>query len=135
MISLPLPYSNYARIALRAWLFLRFALRSAWLELREDYDLLFATSTPLTTALLGIAMQLCGRGKPFVFEVRDLWPELPRALGMKNPILLGGMSLLEWLAYRSADVWVGLSPGIVESIKLSAPRSLRGRDDPQWLRS
>lgn len=125
VISLQLPYSNYATIAWRSWLFLRFALRSAWLALREDYDLLFATSTPLTAALPGIVMKLCGRGKPFVFEVRDLWPELPRALGMKNPILLGGMSLLEWLAYRSADVCVGLSPGIVEGIKRRAPRSRR----------
>ena len=125
VISLPLLYSNYATIARRVWLFLRFALRSAWLALREDYDLLFATSTPLTAALPGILMKLCGRGKPFVFEVRDLWPELPSALGMKNPILLGGMSLLEWLAYRSADVCVGLSPGIVEGIKRRAPRSRR----------
>ena len=125
VISLPLPYSNRASIARRAWLFLRFALRSSWLALREDYDLLFATSTPLTAALPGIAMKLCGRGKPFVFEVRDLWPELPRALGMKNPMLLGGMSLLEWLAYRCADVCVGLSPGIVEGIKRRAPRGRR----------
>ena len=121
VISLPLPYSNRISIARRAWLFLRFALRSSWLALREDYDLLFATSTPLTAGIPGIAMKLAGRGKPFVFEVRDLWPELPRALGMKNPLLLGGMSLLEWLSYRMADACVGLSPGIVEGIKRRAP--------------
>jgi len=41
---------------------------------------------------------------------------------MRNPLLLGGMSLLEWAAYRSANACIGLSPGIVSGIKRrSAP--------------
>lgn len=122
VIALPLAYSNRDGLGRRAWLFLRFALRGVRIALRHDYDLLFATSTPLTAAIPGIAMKLCGRGKPFVFEVRDLWPELPKALGMKNPLLLGGMSLLEWLGYRCADACIGLAPGIVDGIKKCAPR-------------
>ncbi len=125
VIALPLTYSNRDSITKRALLFLRFAWRSIGIALKSDYDLLFATSTPLTAALPGIVMKLCGRRKPFVFEVRDLWPELPRALGMKNPLLLGGMSVLEWLAYRYADACVGLSPGIVEGIKRRAPQGRR----------
>lgn len=116
VISLPLPYSNRDGLAKRAWLFLRFAWRSIRIALQDEYDLLFATSTPLTAGLPGIAANLLRR-KPFVFEVRDLWPELPRALGMRNPILLGGMSVLEWLSYRSAQACIGLSPGIVAGIK------------------
>lgn len=123
VIALPLAYSNRDGLGKRSWLFLRFALRGMLIALRENYDVLFATSTPLTAAIPGIAMKLLGRGKPFIFEVRDLWPELPRALGMKNPILLGGMSTLEWLAYRCADACVGLAPGIVEGIKRRAPRA------------
>lgn len=122
VISLPLAYSNRDSLARRAGVFARFAWRSIGIALRCDYDVLFATSTPLTAALPGIAMKLAGRGKPFVFEVRDLWPELPRALGMKNPFLLWGMSALEWLAYRCADACIGLSPGIVEGIQRRAPR-------------
>ena len=122
VIALPLAYSNHDGIALRTATFLRFAARSAWLALREDYDLLFATSTPLTAALPGLAMKLCGRCKPFVFEVRDLWPELPRALGLRNPLLLGGMSMLEWLSYHCADACIGLSPGIVDGIRRRSPK-------------
>lgn len=122
VIALPLPYSNRDSLVRRAGLFLKFAWRSAWLALREDYDLLFATSTPLTAGIPGIVMKLCGRRKPFVFEVRDLWPELPRALGMKNPFALWGMSALEWLSYRASDACVGLSPGIVEGIKKRSRR-------------
>lgn len=48
----------------------------------------FATSTPLTAGIPGIVMKLF-RKKKFVFEVRDLWPELPKALGMRNPFGYG----------------------------------------------
>lgn len=125
VIALPIPYSNRDGLPRRAWFFLRYAWRSAAFALREDYDLLFATSTPLTAAIPGLVMKCFRRRKPFVFEVRDLWPELPRALGMKNPLLLWGMGALEWLAYRAADACVGLSPGIVEGIRRRSPRDRR----------
>ncbi len=120
VIQLDLPYSNYDSIARRTRIFLRYAWTSVRLALREPYDLLFATSTPLTAGIPGIVMKWFRRRRAFVFEVRDLWPELPKALGMRNPFLLGGMSLLEWLTYRAADGCVGLSPGICEGIRKRA---------------
>ena len=119
VISLPLAYSNRDSLVRRGWTFLRFALRSIRLALTLDCDLVFATSTPITAVIPGLAAKWL-RGKPFVFEVRDLWPELPRALGLRNPFLLGGMSLLELLGYRSANACIGLSPGIVEGIRSRA---------------
>lgn len=121
VIALPLPYSNRDGIGRRAYVFLRFAWRSVIIAWREKYDLLFATSTPLTAALPGIAAKFLFRRVPFVFEVRDLWPELPRALGMTNPVLLAGMSIIEWLAYRCANACIGLSPGIVTGIQHRSP--------------
>ena len=115
VIALPLPYSNSDGVAKRLLTFARFAWKSVGIALREECDLVFATSTPLTAAIPGIVARWLRR-KPFVFEVRDLWPELPRAMGMKNPILLGGMWILEGLAYRSSTACVGLAPGIVEGI-------------------
>ena len=123
VISLPLAYSNRDPLFRRGWTFLRFALRSVRLALELDCDLVFATSTPITAVIPGLAAKWL-RGKPFVFEVRDLWPELPRALGLRNPFVLGGMSLLEFLGYRSADACVGLSPGIVEGIRARADERL-----------
>lgn len=117
LVELPLAYSNYDSLLKRSWVFLRFAWWSVWLAFREDYDLLFATSTPLTAGIPGIVMKVFRR-KPFVFEVRDLWPELPKAMGVvKNPIMLWAMGVLEWLSYRMSDACVGLSPGIVEGIQ------------------
>ena len=117
IIEFLIPYSNYDGMIKRGWLFLKFALRSTRVALTRDYDLLFATSTPLTAAIPGIAMKLIRR-KPFVFEVRDLWPELPKAMGVvRNPIVLTAMGSLERIAYRFADQCIGLSPGIVAGIR------------------
>jgi len=116
VIELCLPYSNYDSFPKRAWIFFLYAWRSAKLALRLDYDLLFATSTPLTAGIPGIVMKLF-RKKSFVFEVRDLWPELPREMGViTNPLILKAMDILEWLSYHSADACIGLSPGIVRGI-------------------
>jgi glycosyltransferase involved in cell wall biosynthesis len=116
VIQIALPYSNKDGIAKRAWTFVKFGWKGIQIALKENYDLLFATSTPLTAGVPGIVMKLF-RKKKFVFEVRDLWPELPKALGMKNLFLLWGMSILEWLSYHCADACVGLSPGICDGIK------------------
>lgn len=117
VIEFCLPYSNYDSFLKRAWTFLRYAIQGSMLALTYDYDLLFATSTPLTAGIPGIVGRLFRR-KPFVFEVRDLWPELPREMGViTNPLVLKAMDILEWLSYHCAKKCVGLSPGIVEGIR------------------
>ncbi|MEL6961835.1 MAG: glycosyltransferase family 4 protein [Pseudomonadota bacterium] len=116
VVEFDLNYSNYDGVATRSWKFAKYALRGITFALREDYDLIFCTSTPLTAGLPGIAASTLRR-KPFVFEVRDLWPELPKAMGMTNPLLIGAMSVLEWASYRSAKACIGLAPGIVEGIR------------------
>lgn len=116
IVEFDLAYSNSDGLLKRAMTFVKFALRSIGLALTERYDLVFATTTPLTAGIPGIFARWL-RGKPFVFEVRDLWPELPKAMGViRNPLVLGTLSMLEWASYRSAHRLIGLSPGIVEGI-------------------
>lgn len=116
IIEFDLAYSNNDDFLKRVFTFAKFSLRSIGLVFSEKYDLLFATTTPLTAGIPGIFARWLRR-KPFVFEVRDLWPELPKAMGViTNPVVLGAMSLLEWASYRSAHRCIGLSPGIVEGI-------------------
>jgi glycosyltransferase involved in cell wall biosynthesis len=123
VIELELPYSNRDGFVKRSLTFLKFAWRSTWIALRADVDLVFATTTPLTAGIPGVVARWLRR-KPFVFEVRDLWPELPKAMGViTNPVVLGAMSGLEWISYRSAHRCIGLSPGIVDGIaKRGVPR-------------
>lgn len=126
VIQINLPYSNSDGIAKRTLIFIKFAWEGIQIALREKYDVLFATSTPLTAGIPGIWMKWFGRKKQrFVFEVRDLWPELPKALGMKNPLLLWGMNVLEKLSYRKADACIGLSPGICEGIHKRSQKNKR----------
>jgi glycosyltransferase involved in cell wall biosynthesis len=116
VVEFDLAYSNADGLFKRSLTFLKFASRSIRLAMTEHYDVLFATTTPLTAGIPGIVARWL-RGKPFVFEVRDLWPELPRAMGViRNPLVLWAMGVLEWTSYRSAHRLVGLSPGIVVGI-------------------
>lgn len=116
VVELDLNYANEDGFLKRTVAFLKFAFSSVGLAMREKYDVAFATTTPLTASIPGLFAKWL-RGKPFVFEVRDLWPELPRAMGViTNPLVLGAMSVLEWVSYRSADRCIGLSPGIAEGI-------------------
>ncbi|MEW4468817.1 glycosyltransferase family 4 protein [Parasphingorhabdus sp. JC815] len=121
VIEFNLPYGNKDRFLKRSFLFMKFALRSIGVALREPADIVFATSTPLTAAIPGLFAKWIRR-KPFVFEVRDLWPELPRAMGViTNPLVLWAMGALEWVSYKSADRLIGLSPGIVDGIARNVP--------------
>jgi glycosyltransferase involved in cell wall biosynthesis len=125
VIEFDLSYSNTDGFVTRSWQFVKFAYQSVKIALRQDYDLLFATSTPLTASIPGIFAKIFRR-KKFVFEVRDLWPELPKAMGViTNPVILWGMSVLEKLSYTLADACVGLSPGIVEGIKRRSRKDLQ----------
>lgn len=120
-----LAYGNELSFLARVTVFMQFALRSIGIALTDRCDLIFATSTPLTAGIPGIAAKWFRR-KPFVFEVRDLWPELPREMGViRNPIVLGLMGLLERTSYRAADACIGLAPGIVDGIRARGPSGQR----------
>jgi glycosyltransferase involved in cell wall biosynthesis len=116
VIEFELSYSNADPFLKRSLTFLKFALASIRVALGSRYDIAFATTTPLTAGIPGIFARWLRR-KPFVFEVRDLWPELPRAMGViTNPVILSMMSALEWASYRSANRCIGLAGGISQGI-------------------
>ncbi|HPD30994.1 MAG TPA: glycosyltransferase family 4 protein [Phycisphaerae bacterium] len=110
------PYSNQMSFMRRTMAFGRFARAAAQIACGLDGDLVFATSTPLTVGLPGMK---AGRrlGVPFVFEVRDLWPELPIALGVvRNPLTKAYLRRMERRIYRAAHRIIALAPGIKEGI-------------------
>lgn len=107
---------NAQSLSARAGKFARFALGATGRAVLSDADLVFATSTPLTVAVPALAAKLA-RGKPYLFEVRDLWPELPVAMGVvRSPALVGALSALEWAAYRGARAVVALSDGMAAGV-------------------
>lgn len=117
VIEFDLAYVNSDGFFKRSMTFLRYAARGVGLVASEPADLVFATTTPLTAGIPGIFARWFTR-KRFVFEVRDLWPELPRAMGViRNPLILWAMGALEWVSYRSAHRLVALAPGITAGIQ------------------
>lgn len=113
---LAVPYSNTMDFKGRILAFLKFAVSSGTKAYRIGGDVIFATSTPLTIALPAVYAKMRLR-KPMVFEVRDLWPELPIAVGaLKNLFLKKAAKWLERFAYKNADHVVALSPGMAEGV-------------------
>lgn len=116
VIVIPQPYSNQMSFAKRIEAFLFFAFKASLLSIRGKVDVVFATSTPLTIAIPGI-IQKYRKSAPLVFEVRDLWPEMPIAMGaLRNPMARFLARSLEWIAYQSAQQIVALSPGMAEGV-------------------
>ena len=54
VIEFDLAYTNSYGMLRRVFVFFKFAFRSVKVAFTEEYDLLFATSTPLTVAIPGI---------------------------------------------------------------------------------
>lgn len=116
VIEINLSYSNNLNLFHRSIAFLKFSLICSIIAIKSKCDLIYATSTPLTIAIPAIFGKIF-RGRKFIFEVRDLWPDLPKALGIvKNPLVLFLLDSLERIAYFYADICIGLAPGICDGI-------------------
>ena len=113
---LPVSYSNKLGYLARIKAFFDFAIKSSLKTRSISADLVFATSTPLTIAIPGVLAKWQKR-VPMVFEVRDLWPEIPIAVGvLKSPLTIWAARILESWAYKHADTVIGLSPGMCEGL-------------------
>ncbi len=98
--------------------FLRFAFFSFLKVFFMKKDLIYATSTPLTVAIPALLLKLF-LGKKYLFEVRDLWPEVPIQLGyLKNRFLIFLSYSLEYLAYYFSSAVIVVSPGMETDIRL-----------------
>lgn len=79
-------------------------------------DVIFATHTPLTVGLAGRSLSR-HFGIPFVFEVRDLWPEALVNVGaLKNQAAIWWLQRMARKIYGCADHIVALSPGMKAGI-------------------
>jgi glycosyltransferase involved in cell wall biosynthesis len=117
LVIIDMPYRNEMTFGERMRVFLLFAVLASIQALRQPADVVFASSTPLTIAIPGMVAKLWHR-IPMVFEVRDLWPELPIAVGaLRNPLARGMARALEWLAYHASAQIVALSPGMAEGVQ------------------
>lgn len=116
--SVRVGYSNYMGHLRRIASFAAFMLTSTWVALRvRRPDVVFASSTPITVALPGLAVSRL-KNVPFVFEVQDLWPEAAIQMGAikRHGVIATLAKQLERAAYRRAAAVVPVSPGMAEGV-------------------
>lgn len=103
-------YSNNMGFVRRLLAFLQYAFKALSVGSKTDADVIFASSTPLTVAIPALYCKWRNR-IPMIFEVRDLWPNIPIAMGIvKNPIIKWLAVSLERITYKNSSKIVALSP-------------------------
>lgn len=106
----------------RALSFISFSASSFLQAMRiDDVDIVWGTSPPLFQSLSALLIARL-KGKPFVFEVRDLWVDFARQLGVvRSGFILGLLKRLEGVLYRAADKIIVNSPGFIPFIGRYVP--------------
>jgi len=101
----------------RVFAFLSFMVSSFFIGLGvKNVDVVWGTSPPIFQGLTAWLLAFLKR-VPFLFEVRDLWPQFAIAVGvLKNPLLIKLSLWLERFLYRRAAVVMVNSPGYVHHV-------------------
>lgn len=107
--------------------YLSFAASATLASLREDFDVLVATSPQFFTAMAGSVVGFVKR-RPWVFELRDFWPESIVATGaMERGTVIEALERLEMALYRSADQIVAVTDAFRAQLEARGvdPRKIR----------
>lgn len=117
VISTNTKYSNEMGFLRRVLAFFHYIYISIILSLKvKDIDVVFATSTPITIGIPGYIISNLKRAK-FIFEVRDVWPDVPIELGfINNKVLIYLLKKYELFIYKHADYIIALSKGMKNNI-------------------
>jgi len=115
---LDVPYSNEFGYFKRLMAFLKFILLTSFKVLSKDYDLIYVSSTPLTIIIPALIAKIL-RKKKYIFEVRDLWPEIPIAMGyVRSTTLKYFLRKLSYFGYKHSVAIVPLSNDMANQIMI-----------------
>lgn len=115
---LPNEYSNYMSRLQKVKSFTAFMIKAIREGSKQkDIDMVFATSTPLSIGAIALWLNKFKKF-PYVFEVRDLWPEFPIQIGaIRNKHLITILRKFERSIYKNARHVIALSPGMANGVK------------------
>ncbi|MGI6341507.1 MAG: glycosyltransferase family 4 protein [Bacteroidales bacterium] len=117
-----LPYENNLSNIKRIIVFFKFLWYSTFKLLHLKGDFVLATSTPLTIGIPALMKKWLHK-TPFIFEVRDVWPEAVIAIGaIKNKLIQKTLYSLEKKIYKNATAIVPLSTDMQKSIVTRYPK-------------
>lgn len=117
IITINVKISNKQRFFYRLYTFIVYAIMSCYFALSLKYDIVIASSGPISIGLPGLIAKYV-RKKTLVFEVRDLWPEGAIQLGyIKSDVLKKIFYWFEKRCYLASTLIVALSEGMAASIR------------------
>lgn len=113
----------------RLWGYFSFVFSSLWAGLfmtKGKYDVIIVTSPPLFVGISGYLISVFKR-TPFVFEIRDLWPESAIDTGVvTNSLIIKLAYALEAFIYKKAALINVLTPAfrkvLIENKKINADK-------------
>lgn len=109
-------YNNKMSFIKRIISFIKFTIYSSIHILRIKGDIVIASSTPITIGIPALVKNFVSK-TPFIFETRDVWPEVPIAMGIiKNKLLIKLLYAFEKYIYVKANHIIVLSSDMYESI-------------------
>lgn len=111
VIRANMPATLHMNFVMRVLAFISYMLSSFRKGMKvKDCDLIMGTTPPIFQAVSAALIALVKR-KPFLLEVRDLWPEFAVDMGvLNNPVLISLSRGLERWLYRRADHIIVNSP-------------------------
>ncbi|WP_214228901.1 glycosyltransferase family 4 protein [Pedobacter sp. B4-66] len=110
----------------RLWGYFSFVFSALWaglFKVKGKYDIILVTSPPLFIGITGYLLSRI-KGKPFVFEIRDLWPESAIDTGVvTNKMIIKLAYALEAFIYKKAKKINVLTPAFRKTLieKKSVP--------------
>lgn len=117
LIVINTPDSNRVSILKRAFNSVLFSLTSSYFTLTQKTDLVISSSGPITIGIPGLVAKIFRR-KPFIFEIRDLWPGGGIEMGkIRNKWLIKLSLSFEKLLYNKANLVVACSDGQKNNIQ------------------
>ncbi len=112
-----LPYKNNGILRMINMLIYPLTLLIKGLLRKERPDVIIGSSPPLLTAYAAMWVAKLRKAK-FIFEVRDLWPDtLIQVKTDKEGFVVHLLRGIERSLYRRADLIIGLTEGIVQTIQ------------------
>lgn len=103
----------------RLWAYFSFVFSSIYAGLfktKGKYDVILVTSPPLFVCITAYVLSLFKR-VPFVFEIRDLWPESAIDIGvLKNKLIINFAYWFESFMYKKAKLINVLTPAFRDKL-------------------
>jgi glycosyltransferase involved in cell wall biosynthesis len=111
VILINVKLSNKHNIVRRLWSFFMYSFLSIWYAITLRYNICITSSGPITVGVPGVFARFL-RGKKWVFEIRDLWPEGAIQLNiLKGKLAIKIARWFEKFCYRHSHLVVSSSQG------------------------